>query len=80
MDCATLRCAAFAEAKAVDWAPPLKEAVAPMTIMLPSPFSVIEGITSWAQATRPRALVAQEDCMPSKEVSIIDAHSPAPAL
>ncbi|KTC86748.1 hypothetical protein Lbru_0689 [Legionella brunensis] len=46
IDSVRLRCAAFAEAKAVVLIAPRLEAVAPITIILPWPFLFISGMTA----------------------------------
>ena len=60
MDWARLRWAAFAEAKAAKFAPPLREAVAPMTTMLPVFAFRISGMTCFAQARQPKAFTRQD--------------------
>ena len=59
---------------------PRKEAVAPVTMMLPPPFSTIAGVQHWAQVSSPSTFVfiAMSNC--STVISSKRFHTPLPAL
>ena len=80
IDWARLRCADFAEANAVELAPPRNDAVAPITTIEPLARAFMGGITCWLATSRPNVLVRHDDFIPSTVVSSTLFHSPDPAL